>query len=96
MEILPKPPSVRGPQAWFTGDVYFDVIAPGAPTTQSRGRVNAVHLAPGARTAWHRHANGQTLHVTEGVGLTGCLAGTCDHTARHSAGSPARSERGTP
>jgi quercetin dioxygenase-like cupin family protein len=29
-----------------------------------------VHFAPGARTAWHRHANGQTLHVTEGIGLT--------------------------
>jgi quercetin dioxygenase-like cupin family protein len=44
-----------------------DVIAPG---TESRGKVNAVHFAPGARTAWHRHANGQTLHVTEGIGLT--------------------------
>lgn len=22
------------------------------------------------RTAWHRHANGQLLHVTEGTGLT--------------------------
>ena len=25
--------------------------------------------APGARTAWHAHAVGQTLHVTEGIGL---------------------------
>jgi quercetin dioxygenase-like cupin family protein len=47
--------------------VHFDVIAPG---TESRGKVNAVRFTPGARTAWHRHANGQTLHVTEGIGLT--------------------------
>jgi quercetin dioxygenase-like cupin family protein len=67
MEILSKQPSVKGPAEWFTGDVHFDVIAPG---TESRGKVNAVHFAPGARTAWHRHANGQTLHVTEGIGLT--------------------------
>jgi len=67
MEILTKQPSVQGPAEWFTGVVHFDVIAPG---TASRGKVNAVHFAPGARTAWHRHAHGQTLHVTEGVGLT--------------------------
>jgi len=51
----------------FTGDVHFDVIAKGE--TPSRLRVNIVRFAPGARTAWHRHANGQTLHVTDGVGL---------------------------
>ena len=67
MKILSKPPSVAGPSEWFTGVVHFDVIAPG---TAARGKVNAVHFAPGARTAWHRHAHGQTLHVTEGVGLT--------------------------
>lgn len=67
MEILPKPPSAKGPAEWFTGAVHFDVIAPG---TDTRGKVNAVHFAPGARTAWHRHVNGQTLHVTEGAGLT--------------------------
>lgn len=32
-------------------------------------RVNTVRFAPCARTAWHTHAVGQTLHVTEGVGL---------------------------
>ena len=26
-------------------------------------------LHPGARTAWHTHPNGQTIYVTEGVGL---------------------------
>jgi quercetin dioxygenase-like cupin family protein len=28
-----------------------------------------VHFTPGARTAWHTHPRGQTLFVTEGVGL---------------------------
>ncbi len=28
-----------------------------------------MHFTPGARTAWHSHPNGQTLYVTEGVGL---------------------------
>jgi quercetin dioxygenase-like cupin family protein len=51
----------------FTGDVWFDVIARG--DEPSRIRVNVVRFAPGARTAWHCHAVGQTLHVTEGVGL---------------------------
>lgn len=32
-------------------------------------RVNAVRFSPGARTAWHSHARGQTLYVAEGVGL---------------------------
>ena len=32
-------------------------------------RANVVRFAPCARTAWHTHAVGQTLHVTDGVGL---------------------------
>jgi quercetin dioxygenase-like cupin family protein len=51
----------------FIGDVWFDVIAAGNPPSQLR--VNLVRFAPGAHTAWHRHANGQTLHVTDGIGL---------------------------
>jgi quercetin dioxygenase-like cupin family protein len=64
--MLPKQSSVKGPEQMFTGDVWFDVIARGeAP---SRVRVNTVRFAPGARTAWHSHSLGQTLHVTDGVG----------------------------
>ena len=67
MEILPKSPTTKGPAQLFTGDVWFDVVARGeAP---SRVRVNTVRFAPGARTAWHSHSLGQTLHVTDGVGL---------------------------
>ena len=32
-------------------------------------RCAAVHFTPGARTAWHTHPHGQTIWVTEGVGL---------------------------
>ena len=28
MEILPKQLSSKGPAEWFTGDVWFDIIAP--------------------------------------------------------------------
>src|SRR6478609_3810532 len=51
----------------FTGDVFLDVIARGEEP--SRVRVNAVRFMPSARTAWHSHAVGQTLYVTEGRGL---------------------------
>jgi quercetin dioxygenase-like cupin family protein len=67
LEIQPKKPSNKGPAEMFTGDVWFDVIAKGEDP--SRLRVNMVRFAPGAHTAWHTHANGQTLHVTEGRGL---------------------------
>lgn len=30
--------------------------------------VALVRFIPGARTNWHRHAVGQSLHVTDGVG----------------------------
>ncbi|HEU5356908.1 MAG TPA: cupin domain-containing protein [Actinocrinis sp.] len=66
-------PTAKGPEQWFTGDVYFDVIARGEEP--SRVRVNTVRFAPCARTAWHTHAMGQTLHVTEGVGLVQARGG---------------------
>ncbi|GAA1796655.1 cupin domain-containing protein [Nocardioides hankookensis] len=67
MEVLTDPPTTQGPAEMFTGTVHFDVICRGeAP---SRMRVNTVRFAPGARTAWHSHSLGQTLHVTEGVGI---------------------------
>jgi quercetin dioxygenase-like cupin family protein len=67
VEILKKPPTTKGPAEMFTGDVWLDVIAKGEGP--SRIRVNSVHFAPYARTAWHRHVVGQTLHVAEGIGL---------------------------
>lgn len=69
MEIQPKEQTAKGSAEFFVGDVWIDVIAEGV--APSRLRAISVHFAPGAHTAWHRHANGQTLHVTEGVGLVG-------------------------
>ncbi|TQJ51443.1 cupin domain-containing protein [Phycicoccus sp. SLBN-51] len=67
MKLLTPGMTTKGPAAMFTGDVHFDVIARGdAP---SRLRVNTVRFSPGARTAWHSHSLGQTLHVTEGIGV---------------------------
>ena len=56
-----------GPEDWFTGAVFIDTVA--VPSEGSRLAAASVHFAPGARTAWHSHPNGQTIHVTEGVGL---------------------------
>lgn len=67
MEIQPKQPTAKGTADKFTGDVWVDVIAHGEEP--SRLRVNRVRFTPGARTAWHSHTVGQTLHVTEGHGL---------------------------
>lgn len=66
MQIQPKQPSTKGPAAMFTGDVWFDPIANGQEP--SRIRVNLVRFSPSARTAWHSHAVGQTLLVTDGRG----------------------------
>jgi quercetin dioxygenase-like cupin family protein len=56
-----------GPSEWFTGVVHIDAVA--SPSDASRITASSVHFTPGARTAWHTHPNGQTIYVTEGVGL---------------------------
>jgi len=62
-----------GPAEWFTGSVYIDTIA--APGDESPVGAAAVHFTPGARTAWHTHPHGQTIWVTEGVGVCQCEGG---------------------
>jgi quercetin dioxygenase-like cupin family protein len=59
-------PSLRGPAEWFTGTVRIDPLH----TAEAPARVGAasVTFEPGARTAWHTHPLGQTLHVLYGVG----------------------------
>lgn len=59
--------TTAGPREWFTGAVYVDTVA--TPSAGSRLSASSVHFTPGARTAWHTHPNGQTIWVTEGVGL---------------------------
>jgi quercetin dioxygenase-like cupin family protein len=56
-----------GPSDWFTGSVFIDPVA--APSGASRIAASSVHFTPGARTAWHTHPNGQTIFVTEGIGV---------------------------
>ena len=73
MKILPKQPTGKGGADMFVGDVWIDRIAGGEEG--SRIRVNVVRFAPGARNAWHAHALGQTLHVTDGLGLTQARGG---------------------
>ena len=60
-------PSTPGPSEWFTGTVYIDTVT--APSAGSRLQASSVHFTPSARTAWHTHPNGQTIYVTEGIGL---------------------------
>jgi quercetin dioxygenase-like cupin family protein len=67
MKHLSATPSSRGPAEWFTGEVWIDFIAQGEEP--SRALVCSVHFTPGAHTAWHSHTLGQTLYITEGVGL---------------------------
>ena len=56
-----------GPGDWFTGDVYIDTIT--APSNEWRIGAATVQFTPGARTAWHIHPHGQTIWVTEGIGV---------------------------
>lgn len=57
----------KGPEEWFTGNVYIDAVA--AAPAPARVQANLVHFTPAARTAWHTHPLGQTIYITEGVGL---------------------------
>jgi quercetin dioxygenase-like cupin family protein len=59
--------TTAGSSDWFTGAVFVDAVA--APVGASRLSASSVHFTPGARTAWHTHPNGQTIYVTEGIGL---------------------------
>ena len=67
MEVLRKQPSRKGTPDLFVGEVWIDQLATGRGPAPMR--VNVVRFAPGARNAWHAHALGQTLHVTDGRGL---------------------------
>jgi quercetin dioxygenase-like cupin family protein len=66
MQIQTKQPTVKAPAETFTGNAWYDVIVRGERL--SRVRVSVVRFAPSARNAWHAHAVGQTIHVTEGIG----------------------------
>ena len=62
-------PTQKSSPDWFTGTVWQDPIVE-APEP-ARVRAVKVTFEPGARTAWHTHPLGQTLHLISGVGLIG-------------------------
>jgi hypothetical protein len=62
MELKPISPTAKAPAENFTGDVYVNQVK--APDEPSRLIVGYVRFTPGARTNWHSHALGQTLHCT--------------------------------
>jgi quercetin dioxygenase-like cupin family protein len=58
MVVLPAPATAKAAADRLTGDVWVDGITSG--TGPGCARLAAVRFSPGARTAWHCHAHGQT------------------------------------
>lgn len=69
-------PVSRGPASNFTGVVQ--VSAPFKGMGASRIAGASVRFEAGGRSAWHRHAYGQTLVVTEGCGWVQREGGTVE------------------
>ena len=66
IKSLGSTPSRKTPAEYFTGTVWQDPIIE-APEP-ARPAAAWVRFEPGARTAWHTHPLGQTIHITAGVG----------------------------
>ena len=68
MEIqrIGSQPSGKGPAEWFTGAVRIDSRFQRSNPARIGGAI--VTFEPGARSAWHTHPLGQTLHVVSGLG----------------------------
>ena len=69
MKIWPNGsrPSRKGPSDWFTGAVRIDPLIETELPARLQGAL--VTFEAGSRTAWHTHPLGQTLIVTQGLGL---------------------------
>ena len=67
MKIFPNGsrPSMKGPEATFTGPVRVDMQFASPESRTSAGHVT---FEPGSRSAWHTHPAGQVLIVTSGTG----------------------------
>ncbi|HUF55456.1 MAG TPA: cupin domain-containing protein, partial [Thermohalobaculum sp.] len=59
-------PTRAGPADYFTGTVWMEPVIE-APDP-ARANAVIVTFAAGARTFWHTHPLGQTLHVLSGTG----------------------------
>jgi quercetin dioxygenase-like cupin family protein len=77
MQLDPSSATAKAPAERFTGDVYVTPLHTAQPP--SRLRASLVRFTPCARSNWHSHAVGQTLHVTEGFGLVATRDGTVIH-----------------
>ena len=62
MQILPTAPPTPAGEPMFTGHAWFTYHSGDGPLACAK-----IHFAPGARSAWHSHANGQILYILEGV-----------------------------
>ena len=63
---LSQTDAVAADSAHFTGDVRrHDLVIVDDPPSSAL----LVRFAPGARTHWHQHPDGQYLYVLEGAGL---------------------------
>lgn len=70
---LSDTPMRKANAEWFTGTVWqVPIIEAPAP---ARIRAVRVTFEPGARTNWHTHPLGQTLHVLSGVGRVQAAGG---------------------
>jgi len=67
MQILPHTNVTQGPADWFTGHVDIQPLK--AVSGDSKLSMSSVHFSAGARSAWHTHPKGQTLYVTDGIGV---------------------------
>ncbi len=63
---------VPAPAEHFTGEVWF---GPLSHEREDGLNALAVHFAPGARTDWHTHPDGQVLYGVSGSGLVQTDAG---------------------
>ena len=69
-------PSSKGSSEYFTGNVRIDPLFDAPVPARVFGAY--VTFEPGARTAWHAHALGQTLVVTAGCGRVQRWEGTIE------------------
>jgi quercetin dioxygenase-like cupin family protein len=74
MRVQADTPAVTMPDDQATGEARLRWLST-PQTPAQRAVVAAVAFAPGARTVWHSHVLGQTLHVTSGVARVGTRGG---------------------
>lgn len=67
MQLIPPAATAKAPKERFTGDVYVTPLH--SREAPSRLVAALVRFTPGARTNWHSHPVGQTLHCTDGTGF---------------------------